>query len=156
MNQESGESITLNLKKGELVFATDEEDCSLFFIHAGKVLTFVNEGTKITPLSYIDSGEYLGELSFFDRRPRSASVICLEDTSLVRIPVDELSKQFPPWLITVAQNITQKLRTAGDLIRKKGIRRKNVKAIKPLTIEEQRYYFQALQDYRDKFPSGRH
>ncbi len=147
--------LTLNLKKGELVCAAGEEVCDLFFIHTGKLLVFVSDGTKVTPLAYLKSGEYLGELSFFDQEPRSAHVICVQDSTLIQIPVTELNKQCPEWLITIAKNITQKLRVAGDLIRQKGIRRKNVETIKPLSIDEQRYYFQALQTYQKEHPLGR-
>lgn len=142
--------LTLNLKKGELVCAAGEEKCDLYIIHSGKLLIFGNDKTKITPFAFLGAGEYLGELSFFDKMPRSAHVICVEDTTLIKIPVEELNQQFPSWLITIAQSITSKLREADDLIRKKGIRKKNVDTIAPLNIDEQREYYSSLQNYLEK------
>lgn len=141
--------LTLNLAKGELICAAGEESYDLYIIHSGKLLVYVNDGTKVTPLAYLNAGEYLGELSFFDHKPRSAHVVTLEEATLIKIPVDQLKTQFPEWLITIAQSITTKLRRTGDVIRQKGIRKQNVDTIKPLSIDEQRHYFQLVQDYRE-------
>ncbi|GAB4012381.1 MAG: hypothetical protein Fur0010_08170 [Bdellovibrio sp.] len=142
--------LTVKLKKGQIICAAGEHDYDLFMVHKGKLLVFVNDGTKITPLAYIGSGEYLGELSFFDKQTRSAHVICVEDSTLIQIPVEELDKQFPSWLVLLAQNLTKKIRKADELIRKKGIRKQNVETIKPLTIEEQRYFYKVLQEYKEQ------
>ena len=66
----------------------------------------------------------------------------------MRNKIEELGKQFPEWLITIAQNITSKLRRTGDLIRQKGIRKQNVESIKPLSIEEQRHYYQLVEKFK--------
>lgn len=147
MSEQLSGPLTMNLEKGDIVCAAGETECDLFIIHSGKLMVFVNEKTKITPLAYLGEGEYLGELSFFDGNPRSAHVICVEPSTLIKIPVAELEKQFPSWLTTIAQSVTKKLRHTDELIRKKGIRKQNVESMKPLTIDEQREYFQILQTY---------
>lgn len=141
--------LTLNLEAGELVCCAGQHDYDLYIIHSGKLLIYVNDGTKVTPLAYLGAGEYLGELSFFDHMPRSAHVATLEPTTLIQIPVDQLGQQFPEWLITIAQNITSKLRRTGDVIRQKGIRKQNVETIKPLSIDEQRHYFQLVEKFKE-------
>ncbi len=149
MSEISG-PLTMNLKKGDIVCAEGQVDHDLFIIHSGKILIFVNSGTKVTPLAHLESGEYLGELSFFDKTNRSASAICLEDTTLIKVPVEEVDKQFPPWLVTIATNITKRLRAADSLLATKGIRKKNVKTMPSLSMEEQREYYQALLKYREE------
>jgi len=139
--------LTKQVKPGEIICVAGEKNADLFIIHSGKLLVFVTDGTKVTPLAYLGDGEYLGELSFFDREPRSAHVVSVSESTLIQIPVSEMNKQFPPWLVTIAHSITKKLRYSSDLIRQKGIRKQNVDSIKPLSIEEQRNYYQALQDY---------
>lgn len=139
--------LTKQVKPGEIICVAGEKNADLFIIHSGKLLVFVTDGTKVTPLAYLGDGEYLGELSFFDREPRSAHVVSVSESTLIQIPVSEMDKQFPPWLVTIAHSITKKLRYSSDLIRQKGIRKQNVDSIKPLSIEEQRSYYQALQDY---------
>lgn len=147
--------LTKQVKKGDIICVAGEQNSDLFIIHSGKLLVFVTDGTKVTPLAYLNSGEYLGELSFFDGMPRSAHVLAAEETTLIQIPVSEIDKQFPRWLQTIAQSITKKLRYSSDLIRQKGIRKKNVESMKPLSIEEQRAAYQSLQTYLDQNPSIR-
>lgn len=145
--------LTKTVKPGEMICVAGEQNADLFIIHSGKLLVFVTDGTKVTPLAYLKEGEYLGELSFFDKQPRSAHVMSVEESTLIQIPVSEIDKQFPRWLQTIAHSITKKLRSSSDLIRQKGIRRQNVETIKPLSIEEQRNTYQALQNYLDANPS---
>lgn len=142
-------ALTVKLKQNEMVCAGGEKDFDLFIIVKGKLLVFVNKGTQITPLAFLNEGEYMGELSFFDKRPRSAHVIAAEDTTLIRIPVDEINKQFPKWLVIMAQSITSRLRKVDELIGEKGIRKKKVESIKPLSMDEQRHYFQILESYAE-------
>jgi len=138
--------MTLNKKKGEVICLAGEQEFDLYIIHSGKLLICVNKGSQITPLAYLNAGEYLGELSFFDKKERSAHVICVEDTSLIKIPDTELEKQFPRWLSTLAKEVTSKLRHSDEVIRKKGIRKQNVDTIKPLSIDEQRDVYQTIKD----------
>ena len=142
--------LTVRVKSGDIICASGEKNFDLFKIHKGKLLVFVVDGTKVTPLAYLNEGEYLGELSFFDKEPRSANVISLEDTTLIQIPVSEIDKQFPPWLYQMALSITKKIRKSSELIRQKGIRKKNVESIQPLSIDEQREIFLALSQYLEK------
>lgn len=139
--------LTLNLKKDDVICISGEHNYDLYMIHSGKLIVMVNNGTKVTPLAYLNAGEYLGELSFFDHAPRSAHVVCLEDTTLFKVPIEEKENQFPAWLNTIALSITKKLRHSNDLILKKGIRKQNVESVKPFSIEEQRHYYQLLQKY---------
>lgn len=141
-----GGPLTMTLKKDELICIAGDLEVDLYKIRSGKLMVFVNDGTKITPLAYLGEGEYLGELSFFDHQPRSAHVVALEDCEIIKIPVEELDKQAPRWLITMATHVAQKIRRADEMIRTKGIRRQNVESIKPLSIDEQRYYYKLIED----------
>ncbi len=147
MSDDKIKNLTLHLKKGEVVCVAGEENYDLYIIVKGKLMIMVNKGTQITPLAYLGEGEYMGELSFFDKRPRSAHVVCAEDTTLIRIPVEELTKQFPNWLQTMAISITGRLRKVDELIGAKGIRKKKTDTIAPFSIDEQREYFQILESY---------
>jgi CRP-like cAMP-binding protein len=149
MTQLSG-PLTMNLKRGDMICAEGELDYDLFIVHSGKVLIFVTKGTQVTPLAHIGPGEYLGELSFFDKKSRSANAVCLEDTTVIKVPIEEASKQFPDWLETLAMSITSRLRRADELLAQKGIRKKNVQTMASLSIDEQREYFKYLQEYREE------
>jgi len=141
---------TKSLKKNDILFLAEEVMSDIFVIVKGKVLIFVQKGSHIIPISYLGNGEYIGELSFFDEGPRSASVVCTEDTEFIHISKNEMEEHFPKWLKTLGQQLTKKIRDADELIRSKGIRKKNLESLKPLSIEEQTHYFKLVESYKAK------
>lgn len=145
---------TRNLKKDEILFLADQKDYDLFIVHTGKLMVCVSKGSQISPIAYIGPGEYIGELSFFDCRPRSATVICVEDASLIQIPIEEREKQFPSWLLTLVISLTLKIRKADELIRQKGIRKKKVQGIRPLSMEDQRYFYKIIKQQDEPAMTG--
>lgn len=138
------EGEVIEFKKDQLICKQGDEDTDLYYIKKGKLLVFGNDGTKITPFAELEEGEYLGEFSFFDKMPRSAHVVAKEDSELIRITGESIDELIPPWVTTYANSLIQKVRHLNDLVSKKGIRKQNVKTIKPLSIEEQRHYYQLL------------
>ena len=76
--QNSGLNV-IKLKKNQILFAAGDKDTDLYIVNSGQMLICVTDGTKVTPLAYLGKGEYIGELSFFDKEPRSAYVICVKD-----------------------------------------------------------------------------
>ena len=145
MSPVSEGTINIKLKKDEILFLADEEDKDLYIIQKGRVMVFVQKGSQIIPVAYLSKGEYIGELSFFDEGARSASIICTEDTEFLKIPVEEMHKHCPAWMKTIGQQLTGKIRNGDELIRSKGIRKKNVEGIKPLSIDEQTHCFKLVE-----------
>lgn len=134
----------INLKKDEILFLADGDDKDLYIIQKGRVMVFVQKGSQIIPVAYLSDGEYIGELSFFDEGKRSASIICTEDTEFLKIPVEEMHTHCPAWMKVIGIQLTKKIREDDELIRSKGIRKKNVEGIKPLTMEEQTHCFKLV------------
>lgn len=134
------QNIVLNLPKDHLLCKEGDLDRELYKVFSGRLLVCTSNGTKLTPIAYLEKGDYFGELSFFDGKVRSAHVICIEDSTLVKIPQAELKKQFPRWLITLSKSMTRKIRLMDNIIGKSGIKRKKVDSIQALSIEEQTYY----------------
>ncbi len=144
MNAETDGKVTIKLKKDEILFLAEEAENNLFIVQTGKVMVFVQKGSQIIPVAYLGEGEYIGELSFFDAGKRSASVICMEDSEFVKISYEEMNLRCPPWMKTIGQQLTRKIREGDELIRSKGIRKKNVEGIKPLSMEEQTHCFKLV------------
>ena len=128
---------TLICKEGDL-------SRELYKIVKGKLLICSRKGHMVTPIAFLESGQYFGEFSFFDGQKRSADVVAIEETTLVKIPVAELKKQFPRWLLLTTKSMTKKLRVMDDVIRTKGIKKTKVDIIKPLTIDQQRHYYDII------------
>jgi len=137
-------------KKDEILFLADEKKNDLYIVRKGKVMVFVQKGSEIIPVAYLDSGEYIGELSFFDDGPRSAGILCVEDSEFMKISSEEMNEYFPSWLKVLGKSLTRKIREGDELIRSKGIRKKNVESIKPLDISEQTRVFKIVEVHKQK------
>lgn len=137
---------TIKIGKDRVLCLEGDQESDLYFVTSGKLLICSRSGHMVTPLAYIKKGDYFGEMSFFDSLPRSADVIALENTTLVKVPSSALKEQVPTWLLVMAKQMTNKLRTMDHVIRDRGIKRKNVDSMKPLSIEEQRHFFKIIQN----------
>jgi CRP-like cAMP-binding protein len=138
------------LQKDNILCAEEEQGRDLYFISSGKIMAFVTRRTEIIPVAHLSAGDFIGELSFFDNSPRSASLVCLEDSVLKKYNYQESLDQFPDWTIILAESLTKKIRIYDDLIKQKSMRKKNAETMKPLSIEEQRHYYQLLQNYKKR------
>lgn len=135
---------SVELKKDQVLCREGDIETDLYVLLEGKLLVCVRKGTQVTAVATLGQGEYIGELSFFDNRPRGADIIALENSKLVRIPATEIRQSFPSWITTMGKVLAQKLRLHDDVIRQKGIKKAKVESIKPLSIDEQRHYFKLL------------
>ena len=82
-------------KPDEMVFAKGDQGSSMYIVLQGAVQIFLPPPDKDTPpviLKDIRTGEYFGELSLFDDKPRSASVKATVDTTLLELTRDELGE----------------------------------------------------------------
>jgi CRP/FNR family transcriptional regulator, cyclic AMP receptor protein len=72
---------------GELVMAADEVDRALSIVVDGTLEVSITEGRRgrARRLATIEPGTVIGEVSFFDGRPRSASVRALTDVRVLRL-----------------------------------------------------------------------
>lgn len=131
----------LEYKKDQLIIKSHSEEKDLYYILSGKVLVFALNGTQVTPLAYLSRNEFIGELAFFDQSRRSAYVVAIEDTQLVKIQYESIQDYFPNWLISINQQLARKIRIADELITSHGLKKKKDQVIDPLSIEEQRHYY---------------
>lgn len=72
--------------KNTILFMEGDDNAQLFIIKSGLVCihTDDNEGRQLV-LNYMGPGEYFGELSLLDDKPRSASASTVEDSMLMTI-----------------------------------------------------------------------
>lgn len=116
----------------------------LYFLKSGKLLVCTLAGTEVKTLARIGPGEFIGELSFFDGRPRSSHVVTLEKSKLIQIPKNEIFSALPQWYQQIGQNLTKKIRLLDHVIHETNIRRFSSEDQKPLSIEEQRTIYELL------------
>lgn len=142
----------IHYKKDQIILTAGDTDTNLLYVKNGLVMVFVQSGSKITPVAHIKGDELIGELAFFDGSNRSASIIALEDTEIIKIYSDDLRKKIPDWLIKIGEQLARKIRGNDEIIRNKGIRKTRTKAdnVKPLTIEEQTKIYKLLEERKKK------
>lgn len=80
-------------KAGEVVFSMGDTGSSMYVVLSGAVQIFLpgdeGEGEPRVVLKDARTGEYFGELSLFDDKPRSASVEAVVDTTLLELTRDQ-------------------------------------------------------------------
>ena len=67
-------------------------------------------------LGIIEKGEVIGEVSFIDNKPRSASVRAELDSELVPVPYDKFRKLLddgPPIVLSLVKTLCDRLRKAN-------------------------------------------
>lgn len=84
----------LNCKKGELLFKQGDIDTSVYVIQSGllKAHYLTIDGKELVK-SFILEGEFIGSLiACSSTEPCTFSLMCLEDTSMLRIPFVKLQE----------------------------------------------------------------
>lgn len=137
------ESYIVNLEEDQILCREGDPSSELFLLHSGKLLVCTVNGTQVKALAKIGPGEFIGELSFFDGKPRATFIIATEKSELVQLPKHEIMSKFPDWFKHIGRSLTRKLRLHDRLIHESQIRRAGDEELK-LSIEQQRYYYDLL------------
>lgn len=108
-------------RPGQYLFREADPSKSMFIIKKGTVAIRKRKGTAHVEIARIYSNEVLGEISFFDRLPRSASAVALTEVQVLEIQFDSLDKIYegvPDYMKTIIASVADRLRKANDMIRR--------------------------------------
>lgn len=115
-------------KAGERVFAQGDKGSSMYVVLSGAVQIFLPPKEKDEPpviLKDARTGEYFGELSLFDDKPRSASVDATVDTTLLELTRDDfgdhLSKSKNAAMAILAE-MAERLRETNSMLSQRAAR----------------------------------
>lgn len=86
------------MSKGDVIISEGDDfdaDTALYIIGSGlvKVAIPLGEGREMV-LSILGPADQFGELSFTDGKPRSANVVAMDDTELLKLDHDHLTALF--------------------------------------------------------------
>ena len=103
-----------------IVVAEGEPGDSLFVLAGGKVKValFGENGRELT-LSELKPGDFFGEMSLLDNRPRAANVVALEDTTLLVLSREAFVQHLktnPQTALNLLAEMTRRLRRADETI----------------------------------------
>lgn len=111
------------INAGEMLITEGGTNHEMFWVLSGKfTITKMNVQGNNVILGEVFPGELVGEMSFLDNLPRSASVIAAEDCEVLAIPhkkfIDVLDNQ-PRWFRSLMQTLSQRLRKTNVKITEK-------------------------------------
>ncbi len=119
------DDLIVELKKGDVLFQEGESSKDLFIIQKGIVRVY-RQGPDgaIWPLALVHSGGFVGEMAFFDGKPRSATADAVTDVIVLKLEAAKLEheiKKLPPWVMVMVKGLAQRVREVNDLIKRNRI-----------------------------------
>lgn len=111
---------TQHVPEGEFLLREGEQSNEMFWVVSGKfkITKSTHQGIHIE-VGEVTEGELIGEMSFLDDCPRSASVRAMVDSEVLVIPhgkfVEILEKQ-PRWFKGLMQTLSTRIRNANEII----------------------------------------
>lgn len=97
-----------------------EESNEMYYLASGTLAVFKRKGDTEKQIGTIYKGELVGEMSFLDNEPRSASVKAIGECELHVIPkakLEDYLKAQPKWHSTLVRTLIERLRTANNRVR---------------------------------------
>jgi CRP-like cAMP-binding protein len=101
------------LKANEILFKQGDPASVMYIVRKGSLRVFFPKGNEEVTVAMLKDGAVVGEMAFFDDKPRSASVKAAEDTDVTVISkadFDKLLTQVPKWMVTMMQSLVGRLR----------------------------------------------
>lgn len=113
-------TLTKNFEKDKIILLEDEEGDTLFIILKGsvKVTSFSEKGKEVI-YSILGEGDFFGDMSLLDGKPRSASVISIEETEMQLIRRSDfyrLLEQYPRIALKLLEELASRIRKADNRI----------------------------------------
>ncbi len=109
--------------KGTTFFSEGDSGDFFGIVTSGRLEAKKNTAFKRSPLvlAVLDKGSFVGELSMLDEKPRSATVVALEDSEVLilkRKALDEIAEKYPRTGNKIMKQISRvlsiRLRTSVD------------------------------------------
>ena len=103
------------------VFAKGDSGASMYIVLSGAVQIFLPQenGTPRVSLKDLHTGEYFGELSLFDDKPRSASVEATVETTLLELTREELAfhiRKSQTAALSILSEMAERLRETNAML----------------------------------------
>jgi CRP-like cAMP-binding protein len=114
----SARKITLNAN--DILLREGDHSKSMFWVQKGQLVVTKKRLHEDVVLGHVMAGELVGEISFLDLEPRSATVKALVYCELLEIPQDAIESVFktqPKWLEILVMTLAERLRKANARIK---------------------------------------
>ncbi len=109
----------IDYKDGSIIFEQNAIAETMYVVLSGRVEVIKNRKGLITKLATLEEGDFFGEMSLFDNKPRSATVKALGDVRLLEISKDKLLKSImadPALAFKMLEKMGSRIRRQDDRI----------------------------------------
>jgi len=112
---------TINkVKKGEIIFYQSDESRDLYIVLEGSVKAcLIDPEDKELVLNIFKKGDFFGELSLLDGRPRSATIIAIDDSVIGVLRREKfltLLKNNPMIAISLLSAMVERIRITDEML----------------------------------------
>lgn len=108
------------VERDHYLFREGDPPDAMYVVKAGKFAVVKSKANSEIILAEIGPGAMVGEMAFFDNKPRSASVKALKDSDVIILPYRSLHAQFasmPEWTKAIMRTVNESLRNANKRIK---------------------------------------
>ena len=108
-----------SVHKGEVIVRQGEVGLRAYLIQSGSVRVYSEVNGKTIELARLGAGQIFGEMALIKNVQRAASVIALEETTLVAITKEILSKKLShsdPTIRALVPMLLDRLKNANDIL----------------------------------------
>lgn len=106
----------LRLNPGDYLLHEKAESREMYYIQKGILGVYKRKGDRDVQIGTLIAGEVVGEMSFLDKQPRSASVKAMSEVVVVIIPHEKFEKtieNMPKWFTALQSTLLERLRKAN-------------------------------------------
>lgn len=104
---------TFSMSPGDVITKEGAQEKKMYLLKSGSLNVLVQREGKNHKVGEVKEGELVGEMSFVDGKPRSATVVAASDCELIEVSVDSFQNAIdalPLWLQQFIQTLTRRLR----------------------------------------------
>lgn len=108
------------VERDHYLFREGDPPDAMYVIKSGKFAVVKAKSNSEIVLAEIGPGAMVGEMAFFDNKPRSASVKAVKDSEVIALPYKALHAQFanfPEWCKAIMRTVNDHLRNANQRIK---------------------------------------
>jgi CRP/FNR family cyclic AMP-dependent transcriptional regulator len=103
---------------GDVIFRQGDPAGEMYVIRNGRVaVSLLDDGTPTT-LATLKKGDFFGEMSFFDGKPRSATVTALDDVVVDAVSSKQFDAQVDDALREMIARLSGRIRAVDEMLEK--------------------------------------
>ncbi len=107
-------------KADTVLFNEGDPSDGMYIIRSGKLKVYHVKDGKESTLAFLDGGSVIGEMAFFENKPRSASVKAVEESEVTVVDEEDfqkLLKQVPGWFVKMMTSLSGRLRATNERLK---------------------------------------